>query len=83
MQWLEEKLWIENEDEYGGANLPNLIAQKLDNNLSVGRFHSRELEADLVDIGVAERHPKCEVIRSLDHGVPFAPGVARRLLDLV
>ena len=30
MKWLEEKVWIEDEDEYGGANLPCLVADELD-----------------------------------------------------
>jgi hypothetical protein len=30
MKWLEEKVWIEDEDEYGGENLPSLIANELD-----------------------------------------------------
>jgi hypothetical protein len=30
MQWLEEKVWIESEDEYGGSNLRNLVVQELD-----------------------------------------------------
>jgi hypothetical protein len=30
MKWLEEKVWIEDEDEYGGENLPELIVNELD-----------------------------------------------------
>jgi len=30
LKWLEEKVWIANEDEYGGANLANLVADELD-----------------------------------------------------
>ncbi len=29
-KWLEEKLWIEDEDEYGGDDLPVLVADELD-----------------------------------------------------
>jgi len=29
-KWLEEKLWIEDEDEYGGDDLPVLVANELD-----------------------------------------------------
>jgi hypothetical protein len=30
MKWLEEKVWIENVDEYGGANIENLVVEELD-----------------------------------------------------
>ena len=30
MKWLEEKVWIEDEDEYGDENLPNLVSNELD-----------------------------------------------------
>ena len=29
-KWWEEKLWIEDEDEYGGDDLPVLVANELD-----------------------------------------------------
>jgi hypothetical protein len=28
--WLESNLWLEAEDEYGGADLPTLVADELD-----------------------------------------------------
>ena len=30
LKWLEEKLWIAAEDEYGGDDLPALVAEELD-----------------------------------------------------
>jgi hypothetical protein len=30
LKWLEEKLWIASEDEYGGDDLPALITEELD-----------------------------------------------------
>ena len=30
LKWLEEKLWIEDADEYGGDDLPVLVADELD-----------------------------------------------------
>ena len=30
LKWLEEKLWIADEDEYGGDDLPALVADELD-----------------------------------------------------
>jgi hypothetical protein len=30
LKWLEEKVWIEDEDEYGGGALPSLVADELD-----------------------------------------------------
>ena len=29
LKWLEEKLWLEDEDEYGGADLPAFVADEL------------------------------------------------------
>ena len=29
LKWLEEKVWIEPEDEYGGPGLPALVADEL------------------------------------------------------
>jgi hypothetical protein len=29
LKWLEEKLWIEDADEYGGDDLPALVADEL------------------------------------------------------
>jgi hypothetical protein len=30
LKWLEEKLWIADEDEYGGEDLSDLVADQLD-----------------------------------------------------